>query len=115
MPRGETRKGNGAGYGGPARGDAKPVNKGGRTPGVALVDTKAAIKRETFRAVLEAHTADLPAKWLAIAQDPAHPHQHTMILKAAEIAGEFKHALEVTGADGGPLEIVRRIVDPATD
>ncbi len=106
----------GAGWGGDANGAGKrgSVSGSGRKAGVPLAETKAAVKRETFRAVLEAETAALAKRWIEIAKNDDHPHQHTMILKAAELQGEFKQSVELTGPNNGPMQtkVTIEIVEP---
>ena len=107
MPRSSTTKpkrdapAGGAGWGGPAKGAAARTAGPGRPKGVKTGEGKAA----TFRSALAPHTQELADKWLAIARQDGHPHQHTMLVKAAELAGEMKQAVELTGKDGGPVSI----------
>ena len=109
-----TRKGNGAGWGGPARGAGNQAAGPGRPEGVRDGEGKAAIRAATFRELLAPDIPTFAQKWAEIAKQDGHPHQHTMILKAAEIAGEFVAKTEVAGAGGGPVLIERVIVDPKT-
>lgn len=114
MPRSSaTRHGSGAGYGGAKRGgrtkgEPPKVAGPGRPKGVKTGEGKKA----TFRAHLAPHIEATADRWLAIINDPSHPHHHTMVLKHAELEGEFKQAVELTGKDGGPMVIRRVIVDP---
>jgi hypothetical protein len=121
MPRSSaTRHGSGAGYGGAKRGgrdkgEPPKVAGPGRPKGVKTGEGKAAVKEATFREVLAPHYAAIAEKWKKIALNDEHPHQHTMIIKAAELNQEFKQTVEHTGEGGGPVAIEWVIVDPASD
>lgn len=86
-----TRRGNGAGWGGTAKGEG---NKGAG-PG----------RGNTTRTVAEIMAAqgarELAAeRWLAILNDPAHPRHAEMIAKAADrLDGAPKQSIEVRDAD----------------
>jgi hypothetical protein len=98
-----TRRGNGGGnapgYGGPKRdgisGSKTRTPSPGRTPGVKNGEGKAAVKEATFRAALAPYLTDIADQWRLIALQPGHPHQHTMIIKAAELAGEMKQTVDL--------------------
>jgi len=92
IPGGTKRPANGAGYGGPAKGAGNRAAGPGRPAGVANGEGK----RAKFAEILAPRTPELAERWLEIANDTQHPHQHTMILKAAELAGEFKAQVDVT-------------------
>jgi hypothetical protein len=115
-PKGSGIPAGGPGHGGDARGGQSNSKAGVPGPGCLGVtpgEGKAAVKAATFREMLEPHYAAIAEKWKNIALNDAHPHQHTMIIKAGELRGEFKQTVELTGKDGGPIEEIRRvIVDP---
>jgi hypothetical protein len=71
----------GPGWGGPAKG---PGNRGGgpgRPPGVK----NGAGKRSVADLMIEGGARELAAeRWIAILQDPTHPHHATMVAKAAD-------------------------------
>jgi hypothetical protein len=103
-----TRKGNGAGWGGPPKGAGRTAPPPGRTAGVKNGEGKAALARARL---LEA--ADRAAETVvSIATDISDPRalqaaQHVLLRTLGDPA-----ALQVTGAGGGPVEIRRVIVDP---
>lgn len=72
------RRGNGAGWGGPAKGQGNAA-KGLPGPGRGITGRSVAELLAAAGAREEA--AD---RWLDILRDPAHPHHATMIVKAAE-------------------------------
>ena len=87
MARNSTTRapGNGAGWGGPAKGAGQAPGvkggAGGRPPGVANGQGK----RSIADLMADAGARELTAqRWLEILNDPAHPHHATMIAKAAD-------------------------------
>lgn len=114
----------GAPSGMPAGGDGAAPKRGGRGKGEppkgagpgrpAGVKTGEG-KKATFRQLMAPHIEKTAKRWRDIIDDPAHPHNHTMVLKHAELEGEFKQTVEHTGEGGGPVAIEWVIVDPATD
>ena len=101
----------GRGWGGPARGnyDATRPPGPGRPRGVRNGEGK----RARMRDYLAPFSEDLAQRWLEKALDPQDPHAATLLVKAAEMLGEFEPTLTVRGADSAPLVIQRIIVDPA--
>jgi hypothetical protein len=101
----------GRGWGGPARGnyDATRPAGPGRPRGVRNGEGKRARMRE----YLAPHSEAMAQRWLEKALDPQDPHAATLLVKAAEMLGEFQPSITVRGADDAPLVIRRIIVDPA--
>lgn len=90
-----TRRGNGAGWGGPAKGEGKPVSEwAGRPAGVK----DGAGKRSVADLMAELGARELAARrWLEILNDPAHPKHADMVAKAADrLDGAPKVTAEVT-------------------
>lgn len=114
-PRPQAPKG-GTGWGGAAKGEGKKGGApgSGRPLGVKNGEGKQAVRAGIFRELLAPKMPEMAQRWADIALDPNHPHHHTMILKAAEINGEFKQAVEVSGPDAGPVEtkVTIEIVEP---
>jgi len=101
-----TRRGAGAGHGGPARHGVS--NSETRQPGPG--------RGITGRSVAELMAAqgarELAAEqWLAILSDPAHPKHAEMVAKAAErMDGAPMQRQEISGG-GAPVRIERVIID----
>lgn len=103
-----TRKGNGAGWGGAAKGEGKTDPGPGKPAGMKAGEGKAAMARARLEAAADAAAQTV----VSIASDINDPRalqaaQHVLLRVLGDPA-----ALQVTGAGGGPIEIVRRIVDP---
>ena len=103
-----TRRGTGAGHGGPARNGTSNSKAGIAGPGRGV----------TGRSVAELMAAQgarerAAEAWLAILDDPAHPHHASMVAKAAERldgAPEQRVTQEVTNR-----YVVRAPSEPATE
>lgn len=111
-----TRRGSGipaggVGHGGPAR-DGVSNSKAGKPGPGCLGVTAGNGKKATFRALMAPHIEKSVQGWQAIIDDPKHPHHHTMILKHAELEGEFKQTVDV---EGGITVTVRRFFEPPTE
>jgi len=109
--------GSGPGWGGPTRGGQSNSKAGkpgpGRPDGVKNGEGKKTVAELMIEAGARETAAD---KWLAILNDPAHPRHAEMVAKAAErMDGAPVQTQHVSGANGGPTEIIWRVVDPATD
>lgn len=89
--------------GGPGAGDANGEGHHGAGPGRPKGMKSGEGKKATFRDLLAPHIENTAGRWLAIINDPGHPHHHTMILKHAELNREFKQDVDVTLRDA-PLE-----------
>jgi hypothetical protein len=89
--------GRGAGHGGPANGPGFGAGWGGSAKGKRMqfgqgatggraLGVKNGEGRETVASLMIAAGGreEAAARWLAILQDPAHPHHATMLAKAAE-------------------------------
>lgn len=116
-----TRRGSGipaggVGHGGPKRGGASNSKAGKPGPGCLGVKPGEG-KKVAFRALMAPHIEKSVKGWRAIIDDPKHPHHHTMILKHAELEGEFKQTVELGGPGGGsiPLSIGVTFVEPKRD
>jgi len=111
FPKGSGMPATGRGWGGPARGnyDATRPPGPGRPRGVRNGEGKRARMRE----YLAPFSEDLAQRWLEKALDPQDPHAATLLVKAAEMLGEFEPSITVRGEADAPLVIRRIIVDPA--
>jgi len=111
FPRGSGMPATGKGWGGPARGnyDATRPPGPGRPRGVRNGEGKRARMRE----YLAPYSEHLAQRWLEKALDPTDPHAATLLVKAAEMLGEFEPSITVRGEADAPLVIQRIIVDPA--
>lgn len=96
-----TRRGNGAGWGGPKRGEGKPFEPGdpraGRPDGVKHGEGK-----QTVADIMVARGArEIAAqRWLEILADPAHPKHAEMVAKAADrMDGAPKTSIHITERD----------------
>lgn len=93
-----TRRGNGAGWGGPAKGEGKKgVAPGsGRPQGVKNGEGKKSVADLMIEAGARETAAE---RWLQILNDPTHPKHAEMVAKAAErMDGAPKQQIE----HGGP-------------
>lgn len=92
-----TRRGNGGGHGGPARGEGNRSAGPGRPPGVKNGEGK----RTVADLMAEMGARELAAqRWLEILNDPAHPRHAEMVAKAADrMDGAPKQSIEVRDAD----------------
>lgn len=109
-----TRRGNGAGYGGPAKGAGKkPGNKdAGRTKGVPLAETKAA----RARALAEAAAPVAIQRVIDIMNDLADQRSLSAAFGILNRVGlHEKSGVEHTGEGGNPIAIEWVIVDPSSD
>ena len=111
FPKGSGMPATGRGWGGPARGnyDATRPPSPGRPRGVRNGEGKRARMRE----YLAPYSEHLAQRWLEKALDPTDPHAATLLVKAAEMLGEFEPSITVRGEVDSPLVIQRIIVDPA--
>jgi len=94
-----TRHGNGMGWGGPPRGDVV-AGKAGRPPGAKNGEGKRSV------ADLMAHMQareKVANRWVAIIDDPAHPH-HAVMLEKAATRLDGAPLQSVSGPDGGPIQ-----------
>jgi hypothetical protein len=93
----------GPGWGGPAKG---PGNRGagpGRPPGVKNGQGK----RSVADLMIEGGARELAAeRWIAILQDPTHPHHATMVAKAAD---------RMDGASTQRIEVADKRAEDMTD
>jgi hypothetical protein len=108
-----TRRGNGAGWGGPAKGAGAPPGsgQGGRPKGVKNGEGKRTIA--DLMANLQAREKIAKA-WMVIIEDSSHPQHATMLVKGAErLDGAPVQPIEAGAA--GPLIIERVIIDNVTD
>lgn len=100
MPRtSTTRIGNGRGHGGQANGPGKPPGNrmAGRPEGVKTGEGKRSVA--DLLAAKGAREA-IAERWMAIINDPAHPHHATMLDKGAQrMDGAAVQRLEVRDAD----------------
>ena len=108
-----TRRGNGAGWGGAAKGAGQP-------PGNALAGRPKGVKTgEGKRTIADLMAGcsgreKIAARWMAIIDDPNHPHHATMLIKGAErMDGSPVQPIEAGSA--GPVIIERVIIDHATN
>jgi hypothetical protein len=103
-----TRRGNGAGHGGPAKGEGfklkpkgDPTSDAIRAQGTATPPGTG--KKSVADLMAAAGARELAAqRWLEILNDPAHPHHANMVAKAAERM-DGAPVQQLTGADGAPL------------
>lgn len=77
------RRGNGAGWGGPAKGAGKPPGntEAGRPEGVKNGEGKRTVAELLIEAGGREEAAE---RWLSILRDPQHPKHAEMVAKAAE-------------------------------
>ena len=111
MPR---PKGNGPGWGGPAKGEGKKgvVPGSGRPPGVKNGEGKQARAREA----LEAAQGLAIATIIQIASDSSDQRALAAAFGILNRTGlHEKSSLEHSGPEGGPMRIERVIIDPAAD
>lgn len=94
-----TRRGNGAGWGGPAKGAGGPGKRegAGRPDGVKHGEGK----RTVADLMVEAGGREIAANaWMAILRDPTHPHHATMVAKGSDrMDGQALARVEVRDAD----------------
>ncbi len=92
-----TRRGNGAGWGGPATGSGNRDAGPGRPQGVKTGDGK----RTVAALLIEAGARETAAeRWMAILNDPAHPKHAEMVAKVAErMDGAPTARIEIADAD----------------
>jgi len=94
-----TRHGTGMGWGGPPRGDVV-AGKAGRPPGVKNGEGK----RSVADLMAERGAREIVAdRWVAIIDDPAHPH-HAVMLEKAATRLDGAPLQSVSGPDGGPIQ-----------
>jgi len=111
FPRGSGMPATGRGWGGPARGNHDAIRPPG--PGRPRGVRNGQGKRARMREYLAPYSEAMAQRWLEKALDPQDPHAATLLVKAAEMLGEFEPSITVRGADSAPLVIQRIIVDPA--
>ena len=109
-------KGNGPGWGGDARRGVSNSAEGIASPGKPAGVKNGEGKKAQAMAALEAAAPSAAAMIIGIASDVADHRalaaaQHILL----RVLGDPAKRVELTGADGAPMEIIRRIIDPATD
>lgn len=94
-----TRRGNGAGHGGPARGAGGTGKREGSGRPWGVKDGEGKLSVADLLVALGARRVAADA-WMAILQDPAHPHHANMVAKAADrMDGQSLARVEVRDAD----------------
>jgi hypothetical protein len=102
-PTAGTRKGNGAGWGGAAKGEGNAAAGPGRPEGVGNGEGK----RTVADLMIAAGGRELAARrWMEILDDPTHPHHATMVAKGSD---------RMDGASTQRVEIADKRLDEMTD
>ena len=115
-----TRRGNGPGHGGPAKGKGHVLKPAGDPVSDAARALSAKVKpgegkKSVADLMAAAGARELAARrWLEILNDPTHPHHASMVAKAAERM-DGAPVQPVSGADGGPLIIMTGVPRPNAD
>jgi len=92
-----TRRGNGAGWGGPAKGAGNQDAGPGRPDGVRTGEGKVTVAE--LLAAMGGRQVSADA-WMAILRDPTHPHHANMVAKAADrMDGQALARVELRDAD----------------
>lgn len=107
-------KGNGAGVGGAAKGGKRPAFTPDNQPSPEEKAAGHDVAKEIRERIAERRHAILAAE-IERAVDVNHPQGHSAAHKLLERLSPTVAKQEISGPDGGPQEIVRRIIDPASD
>ena len=109
-----TRKGNGAGIGGPAKGGKRPAFSADNQPSPEEKSAGHDVAKEIRERIAARRTEIIEAE-IARAIKVDHPQGHSAAHKLLERLSPTVAKQEISGPGGGPQEIIRRIVDPASD